>query len=275
MPIGKLSRSQRPKRARYAARWAKIEEILERTRKGRAKIDAVLAAPDDAEPLSSLPDDTPISYSPTMSLPDMDGHPAIEIDAQVYQRILLEAVRRRKSPDQTSDELVNEALDRVLAEVQSLGMHHSLTPVEPPEPRGDDLAGFKRAHILRVLAACEGNITQAAERLGVARSTLQRKMKALYVEPTTTLPEKGQTSDTPARADATESKSAAETPVPEPDATRGAPRQQGNGSISQLAAPAVTSSRAPCDYRTGGCPNTLRWRGSLRCGCPRPSRSAA
>lgn len=43
------------------------------------------------------------------------------------------------------------------------------------EPRTDDLAEVEKRHILRVLAASEGNRAEAARRLGVSRKTLDRK----------------------------------------------------------------------------------------------------
>lgn len=55
---------------------------------------------------------------------------------------------------------------------------------------------------------------------------------------TTKLPEKGhETSGIPARADASESKSAVDAPVPEAVSKRGAPRQSGNGDFSPPARP--------------------------------------
>ncbi|GBU19833.1 MULTISPECIES: sigma-54 dependent transcriptional regulator [Methylobacterium] len=45
----------------------------------------------------------------------------------------------------------------------------------PAEARTDDLAEVEKRHILRVLAACDGNRAEAARRLGVSRKTLDRK----------------------------------------------------------------------------------------------------
>jgi two-component system NtrC family response regulator len=62
----------------------------------------------------------------------------------------------------------------------------SLLPTEAPEDDADAAgysAGLKlddveRLHILRVLEAAEGNKSEAARRLGVARKTLERKLRA-------------------------------------------------------------------------------------------------
>ena len=60
----------------------------------------------------------------------------------------------------------------------------------PDGPIGPDyLAGalarfydaYERNYILRKLAECDGNITRAAEALGIDRSHLYRRMKALGI----------------------------------------------------------------------------------------------
>lgn len=52
---------------------------------------------------------------------------------------------------------------------------------EPAPPRGSpahaSLAQSERAHINRVIAACDGNISEAARRLGMHRRSLQRKLR--------------------------------------------------------------------------------------------------
>ncbi|WP_232628690.1 sigma-54-dependent transcriptional regulator [Methylobacterium sp. Leaf118] len=56
-----------------------------------------------------------------------------------------------------------------------LGTFGEPGPGVPAEPRTDDLADVEKRHILRVLAACDGNRAEAARRLGVSRKTLDRK----------------------------------------------------------------------------------------------------
>jgi two-component system response regulator RegA len=46
-----------------------------------------------------------------------------------------------------------------------------------PEDAGPTLDQLEWEHISRVLLDCEGNITHAAERLGIYRQTLQRKLR--------------------------------------------------------------------------------------------------
>jgi two-component system response regulator RegA len=52
---------------------------------------------------------------------------------------------------------------------------------EPPAmraiPARASLAQSERAHIERVIAACDGNISEAARRLGMHRRSLQRKLR--------------------------------------------------------------------------------------------------
>ena len=52
------------------------------------------------------------------------------------------------------------------------GIEHS-----PDEDFGPTLDQLEWEHISRVLLDCEGNITHAAERLGIYRQTLQRKLR--------------------------------------------------------------------------------------------------
>ena len=53
--------------------------------------------------------------------------------------------------------------------------------LEQAEPANDDgtptLASAEAAHIARVMTDCNGNISEAARRLGISRSTLQRKLR--------------------------------------------------------------------------------------------------
>lgn len=55
-------------------------------------------------------------------------------------------------------------------------------PSEPPSPaaiQAPSLAEAEWNHIQQVLTDCGGNITRAAEQLGIPRRTLQRKLKKL------------------------------------------------------------------------------------------------
>lgn len=57
--------------------------------------------------------------------------------------------------------------------------HREARATAPQAPTSDQsLADVERAHITRVLASLDGNITQAAVQLGIDRRTLQRKLKA-------------------------------------------------------------------------------------------------
>lgn len=51
------------------------------------------------------------------------------------------------------------------------GWQHILVPMT------DELADVERCHVLNVLAACGGNKSEAARRLGIFRSSLQRKLR--------------------------------------------------------------------------------------------------
>ncbi len=68
--------------------------------------------------------------------------------------------------------------------------HSDFMPPDPQEeinngeavPLEEKLRETEREHILRILAECEGNKTQAAEMLGITRKTLYNKMKNLGLE---------------------------------------------------------------------------------------------
>jgi len=52
-------------------------------------------------------------------------------------------------------------------------------PGTPAEPETPSLARVEWEHIQRVLADCNGNVSAAAQRLGIDRRTLQRKLHKL------------------------------------------------------------------------------------------------
>lgn len=69
-------------------------------------------------------------------------------------------------------------VDEVIA---AFDRDHSETPEEPTIAQGEppetpSLARVEWEHIQRVLTDCDGNITKAAERLGIHRRSLQRKL---------------------------------------------------------------------------------------------------
>ena len=56
------------------------------------------------------------------------------------------------------------------------GVVDRLTAAEGAPVQTPSLARVEWEHIQRVLTDCEGNITKAAERLGIHRRSLQRKL---------------------------------------------------------------------------------------------------
>lgn len=65
---------------------------------------------------------------------------------------------------------MREQLDRVVAEMVDKGVHYD-----------DAQREFERRFIGRVVAACDGNVSRAAEVLGMHRNTLTRKVTALKI----------------------------------------------------------------------------------------------
>ncbi|QRZ15215.1 sigma-54-dependent Fis family transcriptional regulator [Paracoccus methylovorus] len=77
-------------------------------------------------------------------------------------------------------------LVEMLLAVASNGLidHRSLPPEfrRPPARHGDTLRDAERAQILAAIEQSQGNMTQVARRLGIARSTLYLKLDALRIE---------------------------------------------------------------------------------------------
>jgi Fis family transcriptional regulator len=65
---------------------------------------------------------------------------------------------------------MREQLDRVVAEMVDKGVHFD-----------DAQREFERRFISRVVAACDGNVSRAADVLGMHRNTLTRKVAALKI----------------------------------------------------------------------------------------------
>ena len=64
-----------------------------------------------------------------------------------------------------------------VAEVRALGNATASAPVENRRASDKTLADVERAHILAVLDELQGNVSVAAQRLGIARASLYRKLR--------------------------------------------------------------------------------------------------
>lgn len=86
-------------------------------------------------------------------------------------------VLRRAALFTEGDEMEASMIRRMIA--ASVFGHREARAVAPAAlPSDQSLADVERAHIERVLASLDNNITQAAVQLGIDRRTLQRKLKA-------------------------------------------------------------------------------------------------
>ncbi len=66
---------------------------------------------------------------------------------------------------------------RLLESSNAPGLTREHRPAERDTPELLSLAQVERAHIFRVLGQCDQNLTRASHVLGVALSTLKRKLK--------------------------------------------------------------------------------------------------
>jgi two-component system response regulator RegA len=115
------------------------------------------------------------------------------VDLKLPGRSGLDVVRDLKALDATTAVVVLTGYGSIATAVQSvkLGAHTYLTkPVdadqivaafgepddELPSPAVQPLARVEWEHIQRVLADCDGNVSQAARLLGIHRRSLQRKL---------------------------------------------------------------------------------------------------
>ena len=105
---------------------------------------------------------------------------------------------RRQVPGTRIVVLTGHATFGTAVEAMRLGAHHYVSkpctaerllaaaerppPVTRRSPPSASLAQLERAHINRVIAACGGNISEAARRLGMHRRSLQRKLRKLVPE---------------------------------------------------------------------------------------------
>jgi two-component system response regulator RegA len=83
----------------------------------------------------------------------------------------VEAIKRG-AHDYLAKPVDADAVAHALTSTQSSQMQNVALPPDAPPP----LKRLEWEHIQRVLAECEGNISEAARRLGLHRRTLQRKL---------------------------------------------------------------------------------------------------
>jgi two-component system, response regulator RegA len=135
-------------------------------------------------------------YDQALSLARQDTPECALVDLKLPGRSGLDVVRELKTLDATTRVVVLTGYGSIATAVQSvkLGAHSYLTkpvdadqivaafdegggdPSQPPTPAVQTLARVEWEHIQRVLADCDGNVSQAARLLGIHRRSLQRKL---------------------------------------------------------------------------------------------------
>ena len=135
-------------------------------------------------------------YDEAMALARIDSPELALVDLKLPGRTGLDIVRDLKELDQMTNIIVLTGYGSIATAVQSvrLGASTYLTkPVDAdqilaafdlpatapevlPSPTAQPLARVEWEHIQRVMADCDGNVSQAARLLGIHRRSLQRKL---------------------------------------------------------------------------------------------------
>ena len=66
---------------------------------------------------------------------------------------------------------MNRLLDQLVDEMVARGVHYE-----------DAQSEFEKRFVVQIINKCDGNLTKAADRLGVHRNTLARKMSTLKIK---------------------------------------------------------------------------------------------
>jgi two-component system response regulator RegA len=135
-------------------------------------------------------------YDQAMAAARIDSPELALVDLKLPGRSGLDVVRDLRELDQMTNIIVLTGYGSIATAVQSvrLGASTYLTkPVDaeqilaafglspsavdlPPSPTAQPLARVEWEHIQRVMADCDGNVSQAARLLGIHRRSLQRKL---------------------------------------------------------------------------------------------------
>jgi len=67
---------------------------------------------------------------------------------------------------------VHKLLEQLVEEMVARGVHYE-----------DAQSEFEKRFVTRVISKCDGNLSRAADTLGVHRNTLSRKIKELKIKP--------------------------------------------------------------------------------------------
>lgn len=165
------------KKARYAATKARIDRAIARTRAGRAERDAFMA---DAD-MTDLAELEVVVFPLGRSTPGIRTKHAIDTSP-------LPAYREPATaplPD-IAGELAEVAEDAKKSAAAIGAVLDSARPMEPRKRKqygrlNDELDIVKREAITNALDAEQGNISAAAERLGLQRQSLQRLIRDLDI----------------------------------------------------------------------------------------------
>jgi len=122
-------------------------------------------------PLASRPEDVvPLAGRFVAECARLYGREAPSLDGGA-----IAALRAHPWPGNVRE--LRNAVERAVASTRGAVITAAALDLQRAVGAARDLESVERAHILRVLEECEGNRTEAARRLGIGKSTLQRRLK--------------------------------------------------------------------------------------------------
>jgi DNA-binding NtrC family response regulator len=125
----------------------------------------------DVRPLAERPEDVvPLAERFVAECGRLYGRDALSLDAGA-----IDALRAHPWPGNVRE--LRNAVERAVASTRGAVIDAAALDLQPVVGTAGDLESVERAHILKVLEECEGNKAEAARRLGIGKSTLQRKLK--------------------------------------------------------------------------------------------------
>lgn len=107
--------------------------------------------------------------SPLCRIVMLTGYPSLATAVKAIKKGAINYLTKPANIQQLEKALFED--EKINSEMDKTTIHNAPTPLSP------SLARHEREYIEYILAECDGNITNAAKKLGLHRQSLQRKLK--------------------------------------------------------------------------------------------------